>query len=407
MLNKIWKFKAPALSTDSLNRGCKQPILAAANVVEWWRLQFEEEVSGSMSSLLNRGRWRSRQFLAAALLLWPFALRGAQPALRSPWDGQQIALTDAAYTCPEPPPFSKSINAEGYYSDAHHSIIDPKKFDAERTATEAPTHLGEWSSQAADAYRTHGSRAAAACVYALLEAAARAHAWDGGMPTSQGSYEQKWLLASVSVAYLKVRSSGMGTPDQEKDIRKWLGTVASRAMDYVEQKESNPESDAWNNHRYWAGFAVCAAGIAIGDRDDYEWGIGSYKAGAGQILPDGALPREMARAGRALHYHLYALAPLVMIAEMAEANGLDLYSYNNGAIHRLVRLCIAGLEDPSLFARATGAAQEDADVTSGIYIGWAVPYVRRFPNAQLSMWIAQAHETSFWQWGGLPPGGNS
>ena len=305
---------------------------------------------------------------------------------------------------PRPPPFSKSLEVGGYYSDAYHSIIDPKKLEAERKATEPPTHLGEWTTQAADAYRTHGSRAAAACVYTLLHAAARAHAWADTMPTNQGSYEQKWLLAAVSVAYLKVRYSGVGTSDQDKDIRKWLGTLAKRAIDYVERKERNPESDAWNNHRYWAGFAVCAAGIAIGDRGDYEWGISSYKAGVGQIQPDGVLPREMARAGRALHYHIYALAPLVMIAEMAEANGLDLYRYRDGAIHRVVRLCIAGLQNPDIFARATGVAQEGADVTSAIYIGWAVPYVQRFPNAQLSAWLAQARSTSFWQWGGQPPG---
>ena len=342
--------------------------------------------------------------LAAAILICPFTCHAVETALHSPWDAQPISLTDVPYTCPDPPPLSKSMNVDGYYSDAHHSIVDPKALEAQRKATEAPTHLGEWSSQAADAYRTHGSRAAAACVYALLDAAARAHAWAGSMPTAQGSYEQKWLLASVSIAYLKVRSSGVGTPDQEKEIRKWLGTVATSAIDYVQQKESNPKSDAWSNHRYWAGLAVCAAGIAIGDHSDYEWGIGSYKAGVELIGPDGVLPREMARAGRALHYHIYALAPLVMIAEMAEANGLDLYSYKNGAIHRLVRVCIAGLQNPGIFQKAAGAVQEDADVTSGIHIGWAVPYVKRFPNAHLSIWIAQAHETSFWQWGGLPPG---
>jgi poly(beta-D-mannuronate) lyase len=328
----------------------------------------------------------------------------AQQVLRSPWDAQPIVLTEAAYTCPEPPPFSKSLEVEGYYSDAHHSIVDPKKLEAERKATEAPTHLGEWTTQAADTYRAHGSRAGAACVYALLDAAARARAWADTMPTSQGSYEQKWLLAAVSVAYLKVRDSGVGTPDQDKEIQKWLSTVAKRAIDYVERKERNPESDAWNNHRYWAGFAVCAAGIAIGDRGDYEWGISSYKAGVDQIQPDGVLPREMARAGRALHYHIYALAPLTMIAEMGEANGLDLYHYRDGAIHRLVRLCIVGLQNPGIFAKATGVAQEDVNVTSGIYIGWAVPYVQRFPDAQLSAWISQSRATSFWQWGGLPPG---
>ncbi len=36
-------------------------------------------------------------------------------------------------------------------------------------------------------------------------------------------------------------------------------------------------------------------------------------------------------------------------------------------------------------------------------IGWAVPYVQRFPNPQLSTWIAQAPWVRFWQWGGTPP----
>jgi poly(beta-D-mannuronate) lyase len=113
----------------------------------------------------------------------------------------------------------------------------------------------------------------------------------------------------------------------------------------------------------------------------------------------------MARAGRTLHYHLYALAPLIMIAELAEANGIDLYSYNNGAIHRLVNLCIAGLRDPAIFAKATGVQQDIvAGQYSGADIGWAVSYVKRFPSPQLSAWIAQAGTIRFWQWGGLPPG---
>ncbi len=338
------------------------------------------------------------------LLLTPLAARSAEP-LHSPWDGLHIALTDAVYTCPAPPPFAKSLEAHSYYTDAHHSVIDPKLEAEEREATEAPTHLGQWATQAADKYLRTGSRAAAACVYTLLDAAAKAKAWTDAMPTSQGSYEQKWLLAGTSVAYLKVRNTGVGAPDQEKDIKKWFNSVANRVTDYVDSKKNIPTSDAWNNHRYWAGLAVCAAGIAMDDKGDYEWGISSYKVGADQIQPNGVLPREMDRAGRALHYHLYALAPLIMIAELAEANGQDLYSYNNGAIHRLVKLCVAGLADPSLFSKATGVQQ---DIAGGPYagsdIGWAVPYVKRFPDAQLSQWISQAEYTGFWQWGGLPPG---
>ena len=346
--------------------------------------------------------------LALCALASPLSPRIAQAQLRSPWDAQSITLTDTPYDCPPPPPFEKTLNIEGYYIDAHHSVIDPVKKAAEEKATAAPTHLGQWSTEAADAYLTKGSRAATTCVYSLLDAAAKAHAWSGEMPTSQGHYEQKWLLAGTAVSYLKVRNSGVGTSDQQKEIQKWFSAVANRVTDYVDSKKSNRESDAWNNHRYWSGLAVSAAGIAINDRSDFLWGVASYKAGVDQIRPDGVLPLELNRAGRALHYHLYALAPLIIIAELAQANGMDLYTYNHAAIHRLVNLCVAGLQNPDIFARATGAPQ---DITVGQYsgsdIGWAVPYVKRFPNPQLSVWIAQAGTVRFWQWGGLPPAANS
>ena len=341
---------------------------------------------------------------AFAFLLAPLAARAAEP-LHSPWDGQHIALTDAAYTCPDPPPFAKTLNAQGYYTDAHHSVIDPKLQAAEQKATEAPTHLGQWTTEAADKYLRSGSRAAAVCVYSLLEAAAQAKAWTDTMPTSQGHYEQKWLLAGSSIAYLKVRNTGVGTPAQDKDIQKWFSSLVNRVTDYVDSKKNIPGSDSWNNHRYWTGLAVAGAGIALNDRSDLAWGIASYKAGVDQIQPDGSLPLEMNRAGRALHYHLYALAPLIMIAELAEANGTDVYSYDKDAIQRLVKLCIAGLANPGLFTKATGVPQDITGAPySGADIGWAVPYVKRFPNAQLSAWIAQAEYTGFWQWGGLPPG---
>lgn len=349
------------------------------------------------------------RFLALSLCALAITAASAlAQQLRSPWDDHPIALTDAPYDCPAPPPFEKTLNAESYYTDAHHSVIDEKKRQAEEKATEPATHLGQWSGLAADAYLTKGSRAAAACVYSLLTAAAHAHAWSGEMPTGQGHYEQKWLLAAVSVSYLKVRTSGIGTPDQQKEILKWFSSLANRITEYVDSKKPDPNSDAWNNHLYWSGFAVAAAGIACNDRSDLQWGIQSYKTGVDEIRPDGALPREMDRAARALHYHLYALAPLVMIAELAEANGQDLYSYNNGAIHRLVKLCIAGMMNPEIFAKATGVPQDmtAGQQWSGADIGWAVPYVKRFPNPQLSAWIAQAGTTRFWQWGGLPPGAN-
>ena len=147
-----------------------------------------------------------------------------------------------------------------------------------------------------------------------------------------------------------------------------------------------------------------AIGVAADDRKDFNWAMRTYDNGVDQIQPDGALPLEMARGARALHYHLYALAPLVLLAEFGEANRLDLYAHANGAIHRLVNFSVAGLKDPTPFATATGVQQEVPKTISGDQIGWAPPYAQRFPNPALEQMIEAAPSLSVYYLGGLPPG---
>ena len=115
------------------------------------------------------------------------------------------------------------------------------------------------------------------------------------------------------------------------------------------------------------------------------------------------VPLEMKRGSRALHYHLYALAPLVLLAEFGEANGIDLYARNKGALHRLVNVSVKGIGDPSLFEKATGVKQEVWAHPSGDQIGWAPPYVRRFPDPVLKSYVDGAKSLSVYYLGGLPP----
>ncbi len=325
------------------------------------------------------------------------------PRLRSPWDSVAVALTDAAWTCPAPPPFAQVLDASPYYIDKRASVIDPQKLAAFQAAVDAPTHLGQFASAAADAYLARGGRDAARCVYSLLDAAARAQAWTGKMPGFSGVYMQNWELSGVAIAYLKVRRSGVGTPDQDARIQRWFRLLAGRVREYFDAHVPQPASDAWNNHMYWAGLAVAAQGIADDDRRAFEWGMRAARTGVDAIQPDGSLRAEMGRGQMALHYHLYALGALIMLAELGEGNGVDLYAEHNGAIHRLVKFCVAGLEDPASLGKLTGVAQVVPNPLAGLDIGWAVPYLRRFPDARLSSLLAKAEWTRFWQWGGAPP----
>jgi Alginate lyase len=173
--------------------------------------------------------------------------------------------------------------------------------------------------------------------------------------------------------------------------------------EYFDKGRKQPGSDAWNNHMYWAGLAVASAGIADNDADAFLWGLAAYEMGIHAIQADGSLDAEMGRGQKALHYQLYALGPLVMLAELGEANGLDLYAEREGAIHRLVRFNVAAMKDPSRLEKGAEATQEAKPPYGGLEIGWAVPYTQRFPNEYLSAMIAQAATVRFWQWGGAPP----
>ena len=125
-----------------------------------------------------------------------------------------------------------------------------------------------------------------------------------------------------------MRNSHQGTPDQDADIRKWFRLLAVRVREYFDIQRTHPGSDAYNNHFYWAELAVVAQGIADDDRNAFLWGVNTYYVGMNAIQPDGSLSAEMNRASMALHYQLYALGPLVMLAEFGAANEIDMYSAN-------------------------------------------------------------------------------
>jgi poly(beta-D-mannuronate) lyase len=240
-------------------------------------------------------------------------------------------------------------------------------------------------------------------VITLLDAAAKDKVLAGSMKTAQATYVQGSGLSSWAIAYLKVRGANAASYEESIEISAWLKKLAEENRDYYEGNGHNAHSDAHNYHLYWAGLAISAAGVASEDRKLFNWGMNAYREGAREITNDGTLPLEMQRAGRALYYHLYALAPLVMLAELGESNGIDLYAEKHHAIQRLVDRCAAGLQDPSYFVQHTGLPQDMPADLDAWEIGWAKPYIRRFPNANLSGLLSKAPNLSYATWGGLPP----
>ena len=131
--------------------------------------------------------------------------------------------------------------------------------------------------------------------------------------------------------------------------------------------------------------------------------MASAKIGVKQIQKDGTLPHEMDRAARALHYHLFAAAPLVTLAEFAAANGEDLYSEHDEALKRLVERSVSGVNDPSYFRRKAGSEQEVPPFTSAMSYAGMQPYAKRFPNPAISVILGKHDSLSGFYLGGFPP----
>ena len=339
-----------------------------------------------------------------ALVLLAILPMHAESKLRSPWDGPRVKLTDAAYTCPAIVHLSPDLTTDRFYSDSKSSIIDPEKWKA-YVATSGPyKDLGNRVVDAADAYQSTGSRAAVECGLEHMKAAAKDGVFTGKMSSNQAYYVQGWVIGAVAIAYLKIRDSELISADEAKTILPWIEDVVAKSQGYFEEHRKNAAGDAQNNHLYWAGVEVAAAGIAANDRRLFDWGMETYQVGISQIQPDGSLPQEMRRGQRALHYHLYALAPLVYLAEFGEENGLHSYADRDYAIKKLANLCIAGLEDNSFFVKATGIAQDTPNgPPAAEQISWAKIYLARFPNPQLAKLLDEAKSMSYMYLGGLPP----
>ena len=220
-----------------------------------------------------------------------------------------LLASGSAAACDAPPPAAIDIIANSYYTDSHHSVIDP----ARRASNIAHTKpIEDFLGQVAQ----DANGGDAACGLAWLASWAGQKALLGKASSEQAYYVRKWTLGGLALNYARIQAQA--TPAQRQAIEAWLRALADEVVAHADAHKGGR-----NNHYYWEGLAVTAVG---------------------------ALPAEMERAAKALHYQVYAATPLVMMASI-----LDLH---DPRLDRLVAFTVAASADPSGIARRTGFAQE-------------------------------------------------
>ncbi len=83
-----------------------------------------------------------------------------------------------------------------------------------------------------------------------------------------------------------------------------------------------------NNHATWWTLQVATYGVFVGDQARVEEAFAFYRETLlmDQMIADGSFPEELART-RSYHYTHFNLKPMVLLAEIAYQQGVDLWNY--------------------------------------------------------------------------------
>jgi poly(beta-D-mannuronate) lyase len=282
------------------------------------------------------------------------------------------------------PPAGRMIIPHHYLSGSYGPINPLENF-----ATAPYRKLNAAVSNGASRYVATGDPAEAVCVANMLShwAAAGALLDYNFEQSSQAWYQVEWSLSSVSLAWSVVQTDPAIPAAQRAAILKWMHTVT----EYLFDQDPRPGDSAHeNNHAYWRALCATSVGILTNDQKLYRRGVAQYVRAIGQMNKDGSLPLEMARHENALHYQSFALAPLVMIAELAARQGIDLYSLrmNGHTISDAVDFLVRASADLSLVKKYASEPQTFSLFSGEKPPAWTEFWAARHPGKPWSDLLA-------------------
>jgi poly(beta-D-mannuronate) lyase len=199
---------------------------------------------------------------------------------------------------------------------------------------------------------------------------------------------RKWTLASFSSSFIQISEDERLSSQHVRIVKAWLNLIAQNVRnEYSRQLENRTRQ---NNHMYWAAWATMITAVLVEDTDMFNWSVDKLKFAINQISDDGTLPLEMERMGKAFNYHVFAAGPLIMMAETAEKNGINIYEFRKGALKNLINRILTELETDQAYITQTLDRKQNIDgtLTPG-QLAWMEPYYARFKEPRMEKWLEQ------------------
>jgi poly(beta-D-mannuronate) lyase len=274
------------------------------------------------------------------------------------------------------PPTGRMIIPPHYISGGH-GPVNP----AEAPATRPYNNFEHRVTAGMNQWLVTGNKQEAQCAQQQIDLWANAKTLLDYDPkeSSQAWFQVEWTLSSIAISEsVLVNEPSLDQAVVKRDIQ-WMNKVAHQTVDFDKAGKQT------NNHHYWRGLAAVSTGVISSDDDLFNWGVSVFKQGIDELDQRGALPQEMARHERAIHYQSFALQPLVPLAEFAERQHVSLYAYKSPTGHTVkdaVNFLGAALANPDIIKNYTPDTQM-IDEKGGDFFSFAEFYSHHVPPADI------------------------
>lgn len=335
------------------------------NVAQRWRL-----VSLALSFFFAVAAWAQGVRDPRASVLDVAARRAF---LRSTKDPVILAAVKGLPSCVALPAVAApegEIVIPPHYLSGSHGPTNP----AEAAATRVYQAFAVRITGGMNRWVATGDEAEARCALDQLDAWARAKAMlnYSRERSSQAWYQIEWTGSSAGITASALAQDKTLDSAEMREVAAWLADVARKDISFEKP------TDTGNNHHYWRGLTAIAAGVVANDDKLFQFGVATYKDGIRDLASDGSLPKEMARHERALHYQIFALEPLILTAQFASRQGVNLYGFaeNGRNLQSAVDFFGRALKDPEL-VRKYASEDQTMDFGPGSFTS-IVWYASRF-----------------------------
>ncbi|HEX7158851.1 MAG TPA: alginate lyase family protein, partial [Edaphobacter sp.] len=279
-----------------------------------------------------------------------------------PRTAQAIASLKSCTALPAIPAPTGRMIIPPHYLSGSHGPINP----AEEPATRPYNDFEHRVTTGMNQWLVTGNKEEAQCAQQQIDQWAQAKALLDYDPkeSSQAWFQVEWTLSSIAISQsVLVNEPSLDPAIVKRDIQ-WMNKAAHCTIDFDKARNQT------NNHHYWRGLAAVATGVISSDDSLFAWGVGVYRQAINEIDQRGALPQEMARHERAIHYQSFALQPLAPLAAFAEQQHVPLFSYSSPSgrtIGDAVNFLGEAVANPEIIKAYTPDAQLVDDLGSDFF----------------------------------------